>query len=215
MKTVQYFLEDYRGRNKAPLSFLVGVLTNLDCQLFKPDEVIIPARKPVEQLIIIEHGDCNLYGFSPSREDKTVMEKNIVVRLPRRSWYGEFQILLNLDSSFQLEAGEVSRKHQKRTGFFEDILIKVYLLPANVLLKLCDEYPQFRRFLLLRATMRRTHFLKVFQELRHTKELVVKRENDKQRLREVDGLEFFGVENFQNMSSNETVSEQLINGKLL
>ena len=44
--------------------------------------------------------------------------------------------------------------------------------------------------------MRRTHFLKVFQELRHTKELVMKREKDKTRLREVDGLEFFGVENF-------------------
>ena len=63
--------------------------------------------------------------------------------------------------------------------------------------------------------MRRTHFLKVFQELRHTKELVMKRETDKDRLKDIDGLELFGVENFQNLSSNESVSEQLINGKLI
>ena len=44
--------------------------------------------------------------------------------------------------------------------------------------------------------MRRTHFLKVFQELRHTKELVMKRETDKDRLKDIDGLELFGVENF-------------------
>ena len=89
MKTFTYFLEDFRGKNKAPLPFLVGVLTNLDCQMFKPNSVIVPANRPVEDLVIVEQGTCYLYGFSPSR-DKEYLEKNIVVKLPRRSWYGEF-----------------------------------------------------------------------------------------------------------------------------
>ena len=99
MKTFEFFFEDFRGKNKAPWSFMVGVLTNLDCAMYKPGDVIIPVRKKVEELIIIEQGYCKLYAFSPSR-DKTHEEKQLVVRLPSKSWYGEFQILLNLESSF-------------------------------------------------------------------------------------------------------------------
>ena len=81
------------------MSFVVGVLTNLDCAMYKPGDVIIHAKKPVDDLVIIEQGYCRLYAFTPSR-DKTYEEKNLVVKLCRSSWYGEFQILLNLDSSF-------------------------------------------------------------------------------------------------------------------
>ena len=54
MKTFKYFFEDFRSRNKASMSFVVGVLTNLDCAMYKTGDVIIPAKKPVDDLIIIE-----------------------------------------------------------------------------------------------------------------------------------------------------------------
>ena len=41
-------------------------------------------------------------------------------------------------------------------------------------MELADDYPIFRRFLILRATQRRSNFLQVFQEMRHTEELKIK-----------------------------------------
>ena len=89
MKTFEYFFEDFRSKNKAPLTFMVGVLTKLDCQLYDPGEVILEAKKPIEELIMVHQGYCNLYGFQPSKDGGT-LEKHLIVRLPRRSWYGEF-----------------------------------------------------------------------------------------------------------------------------
>lgn len=53
LKTFEFFFEDFRSRNKASMSFMVGVLTNLDCAMYKPGDVIIPTKKPVEELVII------------------------------------------------------------------------------------------------------------------------------------------------------------------
>ena len=75
LKTFEFFFEDFRGKNKAPMSFMVGVLTNLDCAMYKPGDVIIPVRKKVEELIIIEQGYCKLFAFIPSRDNKTHDEK--------------------------------------------------------------------------------------------------------------------------------------------
>ena len=98
MKTFAYFLENFRSREKAPWTFIVRILTNLDCQQYNPGEIILRANKPVEELIIIHQGYCNLYGFQLSK-DGTHQEKHLIVRLPTKSWYGEFQILLDLDST--------------------------------------------------------------------------------------------------------------------
>ena len=100
MKTFEYFFEDFRTKNKAPMTFIVRALTNLDQELYDPGEVILAANKPIEDLIIIHTGHCNLYGFQPSEEKGMPDDKHLIVRLQKRSWYGEFQILLDLDSSF-------------------------------------------------------------------------------------------------------------------
>ena len=89
LKTFAYFLEDHRSKNKAPWSFISRILTNLDCQLYNPGDVIVRANKPVEELIIIHQGYCNLYGFEPSKDGNHEV-KHLIVRLPERSWYGDF-----------------------------------------------------------------------------------------------------------------------------
>ena len=59
---------------------------------------------------------------------------------------------------------------------------------------LCNDYPDYRRYLVLRATTRRTHFLKVFQEIKHTKELIKKTDLDSaERLAAIDEINVFGV----------------------
>lgn len=99
-------------------------------------------------------------------------EKLLIAKLPECSWFGDFQILLDLKSSFQLEAGKVSKKMLTEGSKF----VQVYKVRAKTLIDLCMDYPLFRRFLLLRATQRRSHFLKNLNELRNIKELKRKRD---------------------------------------
>ena len=81
--------------------------------------------------------------------------------------------MLNIESTFQIEAGSPDKhgKHELRD------FVQVYKIKAERLLQIIDYYPAFRRFMLLRATQRRSHFLKVFEELRQNQELNIKRKD--------------------------------------
>ena len=37
------------------------------------------------------------------------MEKLLIARLPECSWYGDYQILLDLESTLEMEAGKISK----------------------------------------------------------------------------------------------------------
>jgi len=62
--------------------------------------VMIGRGDRVDDLILIRKGECNLYGFVDSVEEKNCKDKILVVKLPKYSWYGDFQICYNLRSSF-------------------------------------------------------------------------------------------------------------------
>ena len=125
---------------------MVAILGNLDSSLYKPGDIILEQSTKVENLIMVSKGKCNLYGFFP---DQT---KVMVVGLSERSWYGDYQIMLNLESSFQLEAGSLNHNDQ---------FVNVFKVKKELIIDLCTEYPLFRRFLMLRATQRRSYFVKV------------------------------------------------------
>ena len=143
------------------------VLTSLEGQLYLPGDVILRRHQRVDNLIFFERGKCNLYGFH-DRDDETV--KMLIVRLSEGSWYGDFQILTEHASSFQLEAGSPAkysnlrgilkddelRKESKKSNF-----VHVFTLKGTLLRELVDDFPEMIQFLQLRATMRRTHFLMI------------------------------------------------------
>ena len=131
---------------------------------------MISHKEKVKELIFIMQGKCNLYGYCPSFKNPEEILKLLVVRLPAKSWYGDAQILLNLVSSFQLEAGEINRKPNDKQGNVESY-IHCYKLNGRTLTNICKEYPVFERFLIVRATQRRTYFFKIFDELRQINEL--------------------------------------------
>ena len=107
--------------------------------------MIIHENDYVPELIIAATGKLKLYGFYDSRGEKHKMH---VVTLPTRSWYGDFQILLNIESTFQIEAGYAKKsKTNKVAG-----VLQIYKLNGETLLDLAAEYPIYRRFLILRAT---------------------------------------------------------------
>ena len=57
--------------------------------------------------------------------------------------------------------------------------MQVYKIEAKVLLDISIEYPMFRRFLLIRATQRRTHFIQIFEDMKQVHELNMKKFNEK------------------------------------
>lgn len=57
---------------------------------------------------------------------------------------------------------------------FKDF-VHIYQLPGSKLVKLCEEYPEYKRLLVLRATQRRAYFLKVLEEMHSLIELRMKR----------------------------------------
>lgn len=83
----------------------------------------------------------------------------VIVRLKEGSWYGDFQVLMDCESSFEVEAHkpfDVSSHITKPQDAHR--FIQVFKLNAEALVELTNEDLTFRRFLILRATQRRAHF---------------------------------------------------------
>ena len=77
------------------------------------------------------------------------------VTLPKGSWYGDYQILLNITTNWDVEAGLDSKKSQ---GSLPINMMQVYELPAQEFRDVCDNYPDLRKFILVRSMVRRAYF---------------------------------------------------------
>ena len=89
-----------------------------------------------------------------------------LVKLREGSWYGDYQIMLKVKSTWELEA----TKEPKHNDHFAKIpagKMHVFTLEDKKFMKIVNKYPVFRRFMLMRSKMRRCHFRKVYEENRH------------------------------------------------
>ena len=96
MATFEFFFQDFVGKNKAPEAFMMNVVANLDSRLFETGHVLIEENEKVKDLIVVGEGKLKLFGFYEERDERTKM---LIVKLPECSWFGDYQILLNLESS--------------------------------------------------------------------------------------------------------------------
>ena len=85
-----------------------------------------------------------------------------MLRLPQYSWYGDFPILLQIASNFQLEAHIQGKKVLGR-----DPHVKVYKLGAKKLIELCDAYPEWKKVVIQRAVNRRAYFMTIRDDFRN------------------------------------------------
>ena len=60
---LNYFFNDFEFNNKAPLGFVIAVLTNLDSSIYEPCQVIIPTQSKIKELVFIAQGKCRLFGY--------------------------------------------------------------------------------------------------------------------------------------------------------
>ena len=124
--------------------------------------MIIKQDSHVDDLIVVAQGKLDLFGFYTHRGQN---RKMLILHLPEQSWYGDFQIFLQRESVLQLEAGQP----EPDTHF-----VQVYKLKGSKLLEIIKQYPIFFRFAIIRASQRRSQFLRVFDEMRQMEELKLK-----------------------------------------
>lgn len=73
------------------------MLTHLDSAIYEPGKVIVAENQKVKELVVVASGKLNLYGFYQHRKERYKM---LILHLPEQSWYGDFQIILNRESTF-------------------------------------------------------------------------------------------------------------------
>ena len=80
------------------------------------------------------------------------------------SWYGDCQVLLNVKSHWDMDVVSQTKKHLNRIAADKAL---IFSIDAVRFMKIANKYPEFRRYLLTRANLRRAYFTKVFLENRH------------------------------------------------
>ena len=98
------------------------------------------------------------------RKDTCEMFKFTLVTLHEGSWYGDYQVLLNTKSYWDMHVCSPTKKHLNRIPSNKALLFSI---DAERFMKIANKYPEFRRYLLTRANLRRAYFTKVFLENRH------------------------------------------------
>ena len=74
------------------------MLTNLDMSLYEPGHVIIDKGEDVEELRVVVSGKCLLFGYYSSKDGEE--HKALITKIPEKGWFGDFQILLDLESTW-------------------------------------------------------------------------------------------------------------------
>lgn len=77
-------------------------------------------------------------------------EYGFKIKLPERSWFGDYQVMMGVNSTWNLIAGKNNSSEQP--------LCKVMNIDAEIFRRYVNEYPDFRRFIILRSTVRRAYF---------------------------------------------------------
>ena len=113
IRKFKYFFHDYQNEMYAPEDFMLRVLTSLDSELFRPYDIICKRQANVDSLIMLAQGTADLFGYCKVRD---IELKVHITKLPEQSWYGDFQILLEEQATFQLEAGKIEARRDLKSG---------------------------------------------------------------------------------------------------
>ena len=84
------------------------------------------------------------------------------VSLNKGSWFGDYQILLNIPCTWDIEAGLQDNK--KSSANLPPNMMQLYELPGEEFVDLCDKNPAIRKFIIVRSLVRRAYFKKAFDD---------------------------------------------------
>ena len=164
IQQIHFFFEDVNDYQKAPPNFISQIMVSLDSTIYDDGDLIIRKGDHVENLDFIIKGSAMIIGthVKPSGEKLRLN----VVKLVEGSWFGDYNILFKLKSTFELEAKRLIGRSKSVTKL-GDNKIQVFSLNCNKFLKISEQYPEFRRYCMMRANLRRAHFRQVYEENLH------------------------------------------------
>ena len=91
-----------------------------------------------------------------------------LVKLFEKSWFGDFNIILDIPCAFQLEANNPKEilepeLDKKQKNHFTNY-VQIFKLSGKSLIRLCDEHPDFLTFCMKRAVHRRSYLTSILDE---------------------------------------------------
>ena len=84
---------------------MIKVVTRLKIQHYRHGEKIVAKGDRMKDLIIVSKGTINLNGYFHDMRGNEFCTR--IINLPRKSWYGDYQILLDMNSTFDVTADKV------------------------------------------------------------------------------------------------------------
>jgi len=120
----------------------------------------------VKDIYFINQGVAHIYGFLDCGNESFRYK---VVTLIQGAWIGDYQVMLDIDSSWDVQAGgdkELSNVSKKSQSSLPANMLMVYMIYGDIFRAICDEYPAFRSFIITRSQSRRSYLIKVSEEAR-------------------------------------------------
>jgi hypothetical protein len=129
------------------------IICALNCSMFEPGQLIIEKGKEVESVYFLFEGYADIMNTYTINDGEGSHDYGYKIRLPQRSWFGDYQIMMGVQSTWSMVAGK-----KKGVQNSEGNRIKVMNIDGEMFRRYIDEYPDFRRFIILRSTVRRAYF---------------------------------------------------------
>ena len=163
------------------------IVSSLQAKMYRKGDIMVKHGQNITELMFIYVGVAHLQGTS-KWNDETFLHR--CVKLKKGSWFGDYQILTNTPSEWDLIAGgdhefNISKRPK---GMARDHIL-CYDIASEHLLEILDRYPEFRSFMLTRALVRRYYFNKVKAD---NLQVILFRRKQEQRSQVVEAL---GIEN--------------------
>ena len=145
-KQMAYFFSDKTNSYSAPVGLMRKIVCALHCTFWDAFAPIIEKNKAPDGVYFIFGGHCLL----TSTYEIEGQDYGFQIKLPERSWFGDYQVLMNSTSTFNMIAGNCKNDTQNP-------LVKMMHIESSCFTGYVNEYPHFRRFLILRSSVRRAY----------------------------------------------------------
>lgn len=164
-KTFSHFFDECeRG-------FTNDLIINMLCRFYMHDMCVIGYKTNVKEMYFIKQGYLEVYNNE--KDDKAYNEEkksnnrfsvkkvqDPLLYLPKYSYFGDFQILLELKSNMEYRTPKKGKNDTRQT--YQDTMPEIQLMcvSKDKILQLCDLFPQTAENIRQRARERRMRFMK-------------------------------------------------------
>ena len=149
-KSFNHFFDDCeRG-------FINELIINMFCRIMSPGKIVLNYKSNVKEMYFIRQGIVEIQN----NENDSVCQDKPILYLPKYSYFGDYQILMDLKSNLvikTLDAYPNSNNASKRNNIMQEPLPEIIFMCVNKekLKELCELFPKTEENIKARALERR------------------------------------------------------------